>query len=604
MRLVRNRRIKYGWLILTVLLMFVTVRLAWVQLVMKHQRVPGSRHTMVEASLIQRERGIVLDSGRGHFTDRHGQALTGGLTWAAVLFPVTEKELNDSQTQIDRLAKILRTDAKHLKQVWGKQKEPRLWHGKNAAIPLTLTKDQIRQIQELHLPKVKILPYEQRYGNRLSGMQWLGFVSGQRKESLFYQDEPDITGTSGLEKTLDALIRGDGSTIVYYPVNSGNEVIQDLKPMVKAPGNPYYPLRVVTTVDAKIQQGVEQLTENAGMKEGAVVVLDTRNADIVAMVSRPFYNPESIQPEDGAWENRGIKAKAPGSIFKLVTAAAVLEQGLSSPDEVFHCDGEYGKFGLSCWKEGGHGTIGLREGFAESCNVVFAALSERLTASQMQSAAAALGFGQTVGWEAKDFLGLPALRPLDLEQKGTIFSDKANADDAGVRVQTGIGQRDAAVTPLQAANAVVTLLHGGVKTRPRILKQIHYANGQLLKEASPQAERPAKGGISRRTSSILLEWMEDVVQEGTGSTLKDRKWKLAGKSGTAQVTIKGRPRNNQWFIGYGPVEQPRYAIAVLVENRSPNSRNQATDIFGQVADLLASLESGSKSSSAGLSSES
>lgn len=595
MRLIRNKRITYGWLILTVLIAILTMRLAWVQLVMKHQRVPGSRHTMVEASLIQRERGIVLDSGRGHFTDRNGKPLTGNLIWTAVLFPAGEKELKGAHHQVAKLARILGTDKDQLLETWGKLKEPQLWHGADSRIPRSLSKQQIEQIRELELTKLKVLPYEQRYGNRLSGMQWLGFVSGQRKESLFFQDYPEISGTSGLEKTMDSLIRGEGPTIVYFPVNSTNEVIQDMKPMVKAPDNRYYPLRVSTTIDIDIQRGIEAITEKAGMREGAVVVLDARNADIVAMVSRPFYNPEQIHPKDGQWENRGLKAATPGSVFKLVTAAAILENGLSSPNEHFHCDGEFGKFGLSCWKKGGHGTIDLREGFAESCNVVFATLAERLTPQQMTSAASALGFGQTVGWQSQGFLGLRSFAPLDHEEKGTVFSGSVDASDAGVRVQTGIGQRDAAVSPLQAANAVVTLLHGGVKTKPRIVKQIRYANGQLLQDTTPLSERPLGNGISRETSSILLEWMEDVVQEGTGSSLKNRKWTLAGKSGTAQVKVKGRARNNQWFVGYGPVEKPRYAVAVLVENRSTNSSNQATEIFGQVSDFLASVEAGSGS---------
>lgn len=594
MRQIRNRRITYGWLILTVLIAILTLRLAWVQLVMKHQRLPGSRHTMVEASLIQRERGIILDSGRGHFIDRNGKPLTGNLIWVAVLLPAGEKELNNSHRQLAELARILETSVDDLMQSWGRIKEPTLWHGENSRIPHALTKGQIEKIRKLDLPKLKVLPYEQRYGDRLSGMQWLGFVSGQRKESLFFHHSAEITGTSGLEKTMDALIRGEGPTVVYFPVDSTNEVIQDIKPVVQAPDNPYYPLRITTTIDIDIQKGIEDLTEREGMKEGAVVVLDTRNADIVAMVSRPFYNPEHVIPNEGQWESRALKAVTPGSIFKLVTAAAILENGLSTPEEHFHCDGEYGKFGLSCWKKGGHGAVSLREGFAKSCNVVFATLAERLSAEQLSNTASALGFGETVGWSSQQFLGLRSFAPLDHEEKGTVFSGSVDASDAGVRVQTGIGQRDAAISPLQAANAIVTLLHGGMKTKPRIVKQVRYANGQLLQDTVPLIT--SGGSISRETSSILLEWMEQVVQDGTGSSsLKNRKWSLAGKSGTAQVQHKGRTRNNQWFIGYGPVEKPRYAAAVLVENRSPDSSHQAAEIFGQLFDFLASVEDDSGS---------
>lgn len=596
MRLIRNRRIVYGWLIMTGLMAILSLRLAWVQLVMKQQPIPRSVHTMVEASLIQRMRGIVLDSGRGHFTDRNGRPLTGKQIWTVVLFPMGEQELRNSHHQLVKLARILGVNQDQLLKSWGNLKGPTIWHGDNKRIPHALTKDEIKQIQELKLPNLKILPYEQRYEDRQSGMQWLGYVSGQRKENLFYHGKAELVGNSGLEKTMDSLIRGEGPTVVYFPIDSRNEVIHDIKAMVQAPDNPYYPLRIVTTIDIDIQKEIENVTEKAGMKKGAVVVLDTRNADIVAMVSRPFYNPEHIRPSEGQWESRGLNAVTPGSIFKLVTAAAVLENELSYPEEHFDCTGEYGKFGLSCWKKGGHGTISLREGFAESCNVVFATLAERLSAQQLSNAATALGFGQTVGWRTEQFLGISSFTPLDHEEKGSVFSSSVDTSDAGVRVQTSIGQRDVTISPLQAANAIVTLLHGGVKTKPRIVQQVRYANGQLLQDIEPLRELVAKNSISRETSSILLEWMKQVVQDGTGSSaLKNRKWSLAGKSGTAQVQQKGRTRNNQWFVGYGPVGKPRYAAAVLVENRSPDSSHQAAEIFGQVFDFLASFESDSGS---------
>ncbi|PAD80566.1 MULTISPECIES: peptidoglycan D,D-transpeptidase FtsI family protein [Paenibacillus] len=590
MKLDRKQRVVYGWLILTLFILILAGRLAWVQLVMKHQRMPGSNHTMIEASLYQRERGVVLDSGRGHFTDRYGQPLTGHLIWTAVLFPMNKAEWSEAQPKLRQLSDILNTDYDALTDQWHKSHEPILWHAQSSPVPTALSSEQIARIHELELEYIQVLPYQQRYPAGLSGMQWLGYVSGQRKENLFYKDDPEIKGNSGLEKALDPIIRGDEPTIVYFPVNGGNHVIQDMEPMVKASSNPYYPLRVQSTIDAGMQQAIEDLTEKANMGKGAVVVLDARNADILAMVSRPFYNPEDIHPEAGEWENRAVKAAVPGSIFKLVTAAAALEHGVVKPREKFHCSGEYGKYGLSCWKEGGHGTITAEEGFAHSCNVVFATLAERLTHEQLEAAANSLGLGQTVGWQAKDLLGLSVLKPLDHEEQGTIFDKSADRSDAGERVQTAIGQRDTAISPLQAANMVVTLLHGGEVHRPRLMDKLTYANGQLLYEAKPvvMGKLGGNGNISRETSAILRKWMEDVVREGTGKSLLNHKARWAGKSGTAQVKVKGRARNNQWFIGYGPVEQPRYAVAVLVEDRSPDSSHQATQLFGQVIDLLAS----------------
>ncbi|MFC7681348.1 peptidoglycan D,D-transpeptidase FtsI family protein [Paenibacillus sp. GCM10028914] len=587
----RQKRIFLGWMILALLIIVLVCRLAWIQFVMKNLKPPGSSHTLLETSLLQRERGIVLDSGRGHFLDRNGLPLTGKLIWSAVLFPLHSEKENISEETYFKLAHILDTDTKKLKETWTSLKEPMLWHAQGSSIPLALNDAQIATITEMNSPRIQVLPYEQRYGDQESGMQWLGFISGQRKENLFFRDYEGVKGTSGLERTLDSLLQGVGPTVVYYPIDGKNQVIQDMKPMVKAGSNPYYPLKVTTTVDVRLQKNIEKLTEEAGMKKGAVVVLDTRNSDVLAMVSRPFYNPEQIHPEAGEWGNRAIKGAVPGSIFKIVTAAAALENELTSSKETFYCGGEYGKYGLSCWKKGGHGTMNLRQGFVHSCNVVFAELAERLTSNQIQDTALKLGLGRTVGWQAHDVLGLPILRPFDHEESGKVFTESSNPLDAGARVQTAIGQRDALVTPLQAANLIVTLLHDGEVIRPRIVNHISYANGQHMKTLDPLRETNIKRGISRETARDLLNWMEEVVLKGTGSSLKHSVWQVAGKSGTAETIVKGRPRNNQWFVGYGPVEQPRYAVSVLVEEVTPNSKHQATKLFGQVMDLLSSFES-------------
>lgn len=587
MRNKRMLRVFYSLSVLAALIVLLIGRLAWVQLVMKHQRPPGSAHTLLEVSMLQRERGLVLDSGRGHFTDRSGVPLTGRLVWAAVLFPqAAGEELPASK--VIQAAGILKTEAEQLRTLWKGLKEPRLWHSPGSLVPMALDTAQAEEVRSLNVPSLQVLPYEQRYGGQLSGMQWLGYVSGQRKENLFYRDYEGVKGGSGLEKTLDPLLQGAGPTVVYYPVDGRTQVIHDLQPLVKAPNNPYYPLRFQTTVDAEIQKAIEALTEKAGIKEGAVVVLDASSGDIVAMVSRPFYHPERIYPAEGQWENRALKGVVPGSVFKIITAAAALEAGAASPDEHFHCSGEYGKYGLSCWKKGGHGTITFREGFAESCNVVFASLAERLAPEQLEEAAYRLGLGRTVGWEASQVLGQKLLRPLDHEEKGRIFAETANRQDAGTRVQTAIGQRDVSVSPLQAANMIVALLHDGKVPAPRILQSVSYANGQLL-QSFPVMRRSGFAGISPKTTRILQRWMEDVVVRGTGSSLGRRSvWPLAGKSGTAETMVRGNARNNQWFVGYGPVKTPRYAVAVLVENMRPGSRHAATELFGQAMNYLAS----------------
>ncbi|AJS57565.1 peptidoglycan D,D-transpeptidase FtsI family protein [Paenibacillus sp. IHBB 10380] len=591
MTLGQKKRIWVSLIILTIIIVVLIIRLGFIQLFMRTSRLHGSTYTLQEMSVLQRERGIILDSGRGRFYDRNGISLTGETIPTAVLFPVKGAvNLNLDAEKLEGISEALGTNKLSFQKVWGNIREPFIWKNKKNEEVMALSISQSRIINNLNISGIEVLPYQMRYKDVLSGMQWLGYLSQAEaelnKKNIGYHLQ---TGAAGLEKTLEPLLHGIGPTIAYYSVDGHNKPIPDTGIRVKAPDNPYYPLKFMTTMDNDLQNNIEKLTRESGMEKGAVVVLDVNSADVVAMVSSPFYNPHDIHPERGEWNNRALQATAPGSIFKTVIAAAALEAGITSASEQFHCSGHYGKYGLSCWREGGHGHLSLEQGYAQSCNVVFASLAERLSAEQIESTAHRLGLGIKVGWQAENFLGMSSFRPLDHEDAGVIFDASNQNRDGGIRVQTGIGQRDVQVTPLQAANLVVTLLHEGQVQSPRILGKISYNNGQTMKNLVPHRLSSSQGtGIKPKTARLLLSWMRQVVTEGTGQSLATSTWSLAGKSGTAEVVWKGQPRNNQWFIGYGPTNKPKYAVAVLFQNARANTKNQATALFGQVMGLLSS----------------
>ncbi|WP_228745281.1 penicillin-binding protein 2 [Paenibacillus sp. S150] len=593
MHKLNHRRIFRGSLILCVLVALLVVRLAWVQLVLKDRKVPGAEYSMAQMAAVQSEREMVLDSGRGRLYDRSGRPLAGETVWTAALFPQEEAAEAEEgsaagKAQLQRLATVLGVTYEQLQARRSGLKEPLLWPSGSGRNPLELTPGQAEEVEALAIDGVRALPFARRYEGEATGRQWLGYLSeasaAETKKSPTGLRIP-LTGTDGLEKTLEPLLQGVGHTEVFAQVDARGKRLPDSGIQVRAPRNPYYPLSLYTTIDKELQEGIEKLAVKAGVKEGAVVVLDTQSGDIEAMVSLPFYNPGQISPEGGEWNNRALQAAVPGSIFKLVTAAAALEAGVTSPEEKFHCSGHYGKYGLSCLKGAGHGSLTMAQGFAVSCNTVFATLAERLSGAQLQSAALALGLGRGISWQAENTLGLPLLRPLSGEQPGTIFSTLL-PDDGGARVQTAIGQRDVRVTPLQAANLLVTLLHGGEVRAPRILQRVAFANGQTLKELPGHLAPAPQGRISPATARVLLPLLRKVVTEGTGKSLLGAKWPVAGKSGTAQTLVKGVPRNNQWFIGYGPVDHPRYAVSVAVENVAPGSKHTATRLFGQIFELL------------------
>lgn len=601
MDLLRKKRIFFTLLLLGSLLVILVFRLGYIQFVRVNQKVLETGRTMREMSVLQREQGIILDPGRGQFLDRHHKSLTGQMVYVPVLFPLPDRITKEQKSEILEMADILNINPDTLWTKWNALTSPEWWTLASGE-PRILTSREVEAIQAKKVGVIKALPYMKRYIDSENGRQWLGYLAElpeKTAKSRLHQEVRDPfnvkSGAGGLERTLEPLLKGLGPTIVSSMVDGHKQPLNGtLGARVIAPHNPKYPLNVETTIDLVLQEQIEKITKEAEVAEGAVVVLDAKNADVVAMVSRPFYQPQQISLEKNEWANQALKAAVPGSIFKIITAAAALEQGVVHPQEKFHCTGHYGKYGLSCWKTEGHGTLTFAEGFAKSCNITFAEVASRLSSKQIADAAESLGLGRTVGFEKDHYLGQDHFVLFDHEEKGRIFNNKESIqlNDEGTRIQTAIGQRDVQVTPLQAANLMVTLLHGGKVQSPRIVSHIHYADGSLL------AEIPQKGLIDKNVPSIqqstarkLLEFMDKVVEEGTGQTLKEASWHLAGKSGTAQVIQNKGKRNHQWFIGYGPVESPEYAVAVLIKNVSPSSKHKATSIFKQVMDMLAKTHS-------------
>ncbi|MBB6736036.1 penicillin-binding transpeptidase domain-containing protein, partial [Cohnella zeiphila] len=304
------------------------------------------------------------------------------------------------------------------------------------------------------------------------------------------------------------------------------------------------------------------------------------------------FDPDRIGLPGADERNHALIAVPPGSVFKTVTLAAALEAGVTSFREKFRCGGHYGRYGLMCWRTEGHGELSLEEAYAESCNVVFAALAERLNPAMLQKTADRMGIGRQVGWYVDRFVDGKPLRLLPEEQSGSVFLDLNAAKDGGVRTGAGIGQRDVRMTPLQAANLAVTLLHDGQVLSPRIVSEIRYADGGPLAKLASQASPSIYGSIRPSTAAALRRAMRAVVLEGTAErVLRGAKWPLAGKSGTAELAGAGPKRNDHWFVGYGPAEhQARYAVAVLIENVPAGSRNRAASIFGDVMEALRRTE--------------
>jgi cell division protein FtsI/penicillin-binding protein 2 len=567
-------------------------RLLWLQATASFTR--GVNDDVVSRSIRQRTEGVMLDSGRGHIQDRNGVPLTGVVTDGLLLLPGGADRLTGAERQA--LSRILQVPSERLINMWRSVTKPTWWAaGAGPDRPVPLTAEQALAIRRMRLSGAVVAQKVDRYAADRAAAHFVGFVAEQpeRLEALYQErmssGRLSLTtriGASGLELAFDRFLQGQGGRKVVTYTDGAGRRLEGLGVRSVKETNRYYPLELRTTIDIGIQRSIEQWVDRYPMKEGAVVVLDAHTADIIAMVSRPAYETNRVYPKRSDWMNRGLQAVAPGSVMKTFIAAVALEEKIAHPNERFECDGTYEKYGLTCWKKGGHGELTFAEALAKSCNLVFAEVGERLSGETLERYADALGIMDKVGWSGTSSVDASPIQHLPEEQANSLFAASATKQDGGVMAQTSIGQRDVRWTPLAAANWMVTLLHGGTVTAPRAVSELLYADGHAVEQYTIK-KAPSSVKLSMGTVHALRDMMEMVVLNGTGTLLQEADWSIAGKSGTAQVQIGGHSAVHQWFVGYGPAENPRYAVAIAALHRPPESPNQATALFKQVMDILA-----------------
>jgi cell division protein FtsI/penicillin-binding protein 2 len=573
-------------------------RLAWLQLGFGSTQTASK--SLSQSAILQRSDGLLLDSGRGQIRDRNGRLLTGLAVQSLAAFPDYGFR-RGAEKDMRLLADSLGADPDKLYSWLKDLREPEVWKDTTSVRALNLTKVQVKAVEKSNLLGVAVLPFRNRYPSNLTPIHAVGYISQNPKKvrqvyekqlSNHLMNVTSAVGGSGLEKSMDRVLQGISPTTVIQITDAARRPLEGLGLRMTSPNNPHFPLQVTTTLDVDIQFVVEDAMKKYGVSKGAVVVLDAANADIRAMVSLPRLDPYHIGAKGTDERNHALLAVPPGSVFKTVTLAAAIESGVTTWDEQFRCNGHYGKYGLKCWREEGHGVLTVEQAFAESCNVVFAELAERMDPAWLQITADRMGLGRQIGWHTDKFIDGKPLRLLEEEEAGSIFLNQRLAKDGGVKTGTGIGQRDVRVSPLQAANMAVTIMHNGHVFAPRLVKETRYADGGLMTPFNVRSAPSQYGQISPKTASLLRESMRSVVLEGTAANaLKGAVWPLAGKSGTAELAGKQKARNDQWFVGYGPVKgKPHYSIAVLIEDQPSGLRNRAATLFGAIMDGLRLLE--------------
>ncbi|MFC7441395.1 peptidoglycan D,D-transpeptidase FtsI family protein [Laceyella putida] len=552
----------------------------------------NQRVDLIKLAEERHQEEMLLNSGRGAILDRHGERLAGGDDYHLLVFPQTPYQLKSRAKQFAQLASFIHMPVAELADQLARIRFPLLLSGRMGE-EMVLSQADKEMIRQLNLPGVLVVRSDYRMAMNQPAQQVLGrVIQNPALLKAWYPDHVangqwspgSYMGVTGIEASFEPFLHGGNEErLAYTTMGSGLPLIGgQMKLKQNRAGGDAIPYTVVTTLDKEIQLRVEQILREENMQDGAVVVQEIASGDILAMASRPAVTKG--ENENQPWDNRALLETTPGSIFKTVIAVAALEQGIVKPDTVFHCDGELEQARLT--DEQPHGRQTFAEAYADSCNVVLGMIAQKLGAEQIEAYAKRLGLTQEVIWSGKVFHD-KHFKQLPQEQKGMVFAKSTPKNDLGVKAQTGIGQRDVRVTPLQAANMVTALFHQGKPPKPRVVKEIQDGTGQVIYRFQPQYV-PEAQPLKPETIEAMKRMMRMVVTEGTGQSIAHAEWPLAAKTGTAQIGMD-KKRYNKWMIGFGPYAKPKVAISVVLRGIGNPDDPRAKRIFMKITDEIAKL---------------
>ncbi len=434
----------------------------------------------------------------------------------------------------------------------------------------------------------------------------VGYVGALSESDLERVDREEYAGIStigkiGVEGTFEDALRGrKGSRQIMVnaqgrPVDREAVLDEPLRTVAAKHGADLY-----LTLDLEVQRVAEQAVQG---QRAAIIALDPRNGEVIALVSRPGFDPNSFargltraefaalnDDLDRPLFNRALRGTyPPGSTIKPVVALAGLEHGLVTPTTTRACPGWYSLPGSSHrfrdWKRSGHGSVALIEAVAQSCDIYFYALATQLGVERLQEFLGRFGLGGPtgldVGGEKSGLLPSPAWK------RSAFKRAEQQVWFPGETVIFGIGQGYMTSTPMQLAQMTAVLAMRGASHRPRLVRALRDPVTRV-ETPVPPAQLPTVQLRDQADWDVAVQSMVAVMQGGTASrAATGAEYSIAGKTGTAQVfsiaqnarydesTISERLRDHAWFIAFAPVEAPRIAVVVLVENGRSGSGTAA-----------------------------
>lgn len=548
---------RLAWfLTLTMLaLVALAVRIAWIQFSEGRQLSAKVQDQLRESWVIQSPRGTIFD--------RNGQQLAvSSLNKSLYADPQEVKDIDETASLLAPIVGVPITQIKEklssgARFVWIKR---------------TLEPEAAKAVQALikehELTGLGFIEESKRYyPNDSLAAQVLGFVG------------IDDIGLEGLEMSLDKVIKGQKRKQSINTDSSGIPIFQSIFSFLpEKKGRAVY-----LTIDSNIQYVVERALDSAmastGAKAGTVIIIQPKTGEILAMASRPTYNPNRFEQYGAeALKNRAVSiVYEPGSTFKSIIAAAALEDGKVRPDERFVDKGyvEISGRRIKNWSGESYGTVTFLDIIKNSINTGFVEIGLRVGAAKLTNFARAFGFGKATGIE------LPG------EEEGLLFEPKEMRDSDIATMSIG---QSIAVTPLQLTTAIAAIANDGVLLRPRIIKEYRNEDGTVAEAFEPIVVRQA---ISPDTAKVLTALLEKVVSEGGGKLAGVKGYHFAGKTGTAEkLNADGRGYSEGHYIasfaGFGPVEDPQVAALVMLDD--PNGIYYGGSIAAPVfSDIMAQV---------------
>lgn len=464
-----------------------------------------------------------------------------------------------------------------------------------------ITRDQLALVEtnSLELHGVEVVPTSQRYYpyNELAS-HLIGYVNQINDEELkklriYGYRLGDVTGRMGIERQYEPMLRG-ANGLSAGVVNAKGMPQTDAESLALMSHwqdvAPISGKNIVLTIDMELQRILKHALRN--YESGAIVAVDPKNGHVLAMASTPTFNPNSwsgrlsrdehILSDNNPYKpmlDKSLLSYFPGSIYKVVTAAAALEEGLMLPQDTLNCPGyyEYGKQHrrFHCWKHSGHGAVTVTEAIASSCDVYFYKVGEKLGIDTLADYAGYFGFGSKTGIGINnESAGIVPTREWHNKRSKEGFQ-------GGFTLSTSIGQGDTKVTPLQMAMAYAAIANGGTLYYPQIIDHIETADGTTIFNYPPRVR--AILPFKPETLKVIKAGLDMVVNSEIGTAYAYRlpNVSVAGKTGSAQVVsrrvsnnaVEFKDRDHAWFAGFAPIDQPQIAVAVFLDHGGSGSAN-------------------------------